>query len=280
MRRCLKVILKMSFGVVVSCALLLGAARASIFGEENALLGKILLEDVQHTFHLKDIVSFAGKELQSLNQQYGYEKWINKGLDQIKDYGFLEHIRTDDYVIGTFQYNMGNVGFTMNRDDYTLDNVDDWIDQVWGKAPEIINTQTKYPGSLSEWQLQEENDLPGFALGSGNMRQMVNRGNAQLSYKHALWNMAYNEKIKGTFEQLLDDAQYSNPGEASRINAQSNTLQNIQLGRLDNTQSSILRLMAEKRLNNLQRDQYQSQSLIQGFMGVVSLFKTAPTFLK
>lgn len=280
MKRLFRIILKFTLGGILTFALFVGAARASLFGEENAILGKILLEDVQQTLRLQDIVTFATKELQVLNQRYGYEKWINKGLDEVKDYGFLDHIKTDDFIIGSFQYNMGNVGFNMNGDEYTLGNADEWIDQVWGKAPELMNSATKYPGSLSEWKFQEENDLPGMFLGSSSVTNMVNRGNAQLSYKHALWNMNFNERIKQTYEQLLDDAQYSNPGEASRISAQSNALQNIQLGRLDNTQSAVLKLMAEKRLNHIQNKQYQSQSISQGLGGVVSLFGTVPTFLK
>lgn len=280
MRNSIRTIGKLIAGLVLGLVLLIGGAQASLFGEENALLGKILLEDVQHTLHLKDIVSFAGKELQALNQRYGYEKWINKGLDQVKDYGFLDHIRTDDYIIGTFQYNMGNVGFSMNGDDYMMNNVDEWIDSVWDKAPEMINSATKYPGSLSEWQLQGENDMPGFGIGSGSMRDMVNRGNAQLSYKHALWNMAYNEKIKQTYEDLLIDAQSANPGESSRLVAQSSALQNIQLGRMDNTQSAMLRLMAQNQLNNIQNKKHKSQSLVQGLSGIMSLFGSAPTLLK
>lgn len=280
MRNLLKTILKMVLGSIVALVLLLGAARASIFGEENALLGKIFLEDMQQTLRLKDIISFASKELHVLNQKYGYEKWINKGLDQVKDYGFLDHIKTDDYVLGTLQYNLGNVGFTMNGDDYTLGQFDEWVDQVWGKAPELLNSESKYPGSLSEWQFQQQNDLPGLFLGSSTMSNMVNRQNAQLSYKHALWNMAYNDKIKQTYEDLLDDAQSSNPGEASRISAQSNALQNIQLGRLDNTQSAILKLMAAKQLSNLQSQQHDAQSLAQGLSSVGKLFTHVPTFLK
>lgn len=280
MRKSIRTFGKLIAGMALGLVFLIGGAQASLFGEENALLGKILLEDVQHTLHLKDIISFAGKELQTLNQRYGYEKWINKGLDQVKDYGFLDHIKTDDYIIGTFQYNMGNVGFSMNGDDYMMNNVDEWIDSVWDKAPEMINTATKYPGSLSEWQLQAENDMPGFGIGSGSMRDMVNRGNAQLSYKHALWNMAYNEKIKQTYEDLLYDAQSANPGESSRLVAQSSALQNIQLGRMDNTQSAMLRLMAQNQLNNIQNKKHKSQSLVQGLSGIVSLFGSAPTLLR
>lgn len=280
MRRRIGIIFKMLTGAILTFAFLIGGARASLFGEENALLGKILLEDVQQTLRLQDIITFATKELQVLNQKYGYEKWINKGLDQVKDYGFLEHVKTDDFIIGSFQNNMGNVGFSMNGDDYKLDNVDDWIDQVWGKSPEILNSATQYPGSLSEWKFQEENNLPGLFLGSSSMRSMVNRGNAELSYKHSLWNMAFNEKIKATYEALLDDAQYSNPGEASRMSAQSNAMQNIQLGRLDSTQSAMLRLMAEKRLNNIQSREERTYSLFQALTGVSNLFTSMPIFLR
>ncbi len=261
-------------------ALMIGAARASMFGEENVLLSKMLVEDIQQTFRLQDIVSFAGKELDSLNKRFGYEKWINKGLDQVKDYGFLKYLRTDDFVIGNFQDNMERVGFSMNGDAYTMGNLDEWIDQVWGKAPEMLNSRTQYPGSYSEWQFQQENDLPGLFLGSSSMSNMVNRSNAQLSYKHALWNMAYNEKIKQTYMDLLDDAQSSNPGAASRITAQSSALQNIQLGRLDDTQSTILRLMAAKELDHYQNKNHQTQTLVQGFTGVANLFKTAPTLMR
>lgn len=280
MRDVIKTLIKMIFGIIIGFVLLIGGAQASLFGEENALLSKILLEDMQHTFNLKNLVNLAGNDLKILNEKYGYDKWINKGLDQIKDYGYLEHLKTDDFVLGTLQYNMGNVGLSMNGDDYIMNNVDEWIDQVWGKAPELLNSATKYPGSLSEWKIQDENNLPGLSIGSGSMRDMVNRGNAQLSYKHALWNMAYNEKIKQTYADLLMDAQESNPGEANRITAQSNAMQNIQLGRMDNTQSAILRLMAQKQLNNIQNQQHQSQSLVEGISGVVNLFQTAPTFLK
>lgn len=280
MRDVIKTLIKMIFGIIIGFVLLIGGAQASLFGEENALLSKILLEDMQHTFNLKNLVKLAGNDLKILNEKYGYDRWINKGLDQIKDYGYLEHLKTDDFVLGTLQYNMGNVGLSMNGDDYIMNNVDEWIDQVWGKAPELLNSATKYPGSLSEWKIQEENNLPGLSIGSGSMRDMVNRGNAQLSYKHALWNMAYNEKIKQTYADLLMDAQESNPGEANRITAQSNAMQNIQLGRMDNTQSAILRLMAQKQLNNIQNQQHQSQSLVEGISGVVNLFQTAPTFLK
>lgn len=280
MGRTIKFGLKTSAGAVIALLFLIGGARASLFGEENALLGKILLEDVQQTLRLQDIITFATKELQVLNQKYGYEKWINKGLDQVKDYGFLEHVKTDDFIIGSFQYNMGNVGLSMNGDDYKLDNVDNWIDQVWGKSPEILNSATEYPGSLAEWKFQEENDLPGLFLGSSSMRSMVNRGNAELSYKHSLWNMAFNQKIKDTYEALLDDAQYANPGEASRMSAQSNAMQNIQLGRLDSTQSAILRLMAEKRLNNLQNREEETYTLFQALTGVSSLFNSIPIFLR
>lgn len=280
MRDVIKMLIKMIFGIIIGLVLLIGGAQASLFGEENALLSKILLEDMQHTFNLKNLVNLAGNDLKILNEKYGYDRWINKGLDQIKDYGYLEHLKTDDFVLGTLQYNMGNVGLSMNGDDYIMNNVDEWIDQVWGKAPELLNSATKYPGSLSEWKIQDENNLPGLSIGSGSMRDMVNRGNAQLSYKHALWNMAYNEKIKQTYADLLMDAQESNPGEANRITAQSNAMQNIQLGRMDNTQSAILRLMAQKQLNNIQNQQHQSQSLVEGISGVVNLFQTAPTFLK
>lgn len=255
-------------------------AKASLFGEENAVLGKILLEDMQQTLHLKDIISFATDELNLLNQKYGYERWINKGLDEVKDYGFLQHIKTDDFVLGSFQYNMGNVGFSSNSDDYTMDNLDQWIDQVWGKSPQLINSETKYPGTLAEWQFQSDNNLPGFFLGSSSVRSMVNRENAELSYKHALWNMAYNEKIKSTYETLLSDAETTNPGMANRIMAQSNALQNIQLGRLDNTQSAILRLMAVKQLNHHQSRTSDAQTLSQSLVGISNLFNNAPRFLK
>lgn len=280
MRKIIKTIFKTILAGVMVFALMIGAARASLFGEENAFLGKILVEDIQQTLRLQDIVGFATKELDTLNKRFGYEKWINKGLDQVKDYGFLKYLKTDDFVIGNLQYNMESVGFSMNGDAYTMGNLDEWIDQVWGKAPEILNGQTKYPGSLSDWAFQSENDLPGVFLGSPSVSNMVNRGNAQLSYKHALWNMAYNEKIRQTYIDLLDDAQNSNPGEASRINAQSNALQNIQLGRLDNTQSAILKLMAAKQLDHYQNKNNQTQTLAQGFSGVADLFKTAPTLMR
>lgn len=280
MRKSIRIFGKLIAGMVLGLMLLIGGAQASLFGEENALLGKILLEDIQHTVNLKNLVKLAGNDLKILNEKYGYDRWLNKGLDKIKDYGYLEHLKTDDFVLGSFQYNMGNVGFSMNSDDYIMNNVDEWIDQVWGKAPEVINAATKYPGGLSEWKMQEENNLPGFSIGSGSMRDMVNRGNAQLSYKHALWNMAYNEKIKQTYEDLLFDAQGANPGESSRLVAQSSALQNIQLGRMDNTQSAMLRLMAQNQLNNIQNKKHKSQSLVQGLTGIVGLFGSAPTLLK
>jgi hypothetical protein len=278
--RITKFIKRFSVTFIITISLFIGLAYASMFGEENALLSKMLLEDIQQTFHLKDIIGFAKNELKVVNQKYGYEKWINKGLDTVKDYGFLKHIKTDDYVLGTLQYDLGELGVFVDDDDYQLKNIDEWVDQIWMKSPEIVNVETKYPGSLSDWEFQSKKNLPGTFYGSSTMRNMVNRKSAVLSYKQAMWNLKFNEKVRLRLEDLFVDSQSSNPGEASRIAAQATTLQNIQLAKINGTQSGILRLMAEKRLNKLEDDDIDFLNKQRSFIGIKKLMTSVPTFGK
>lgn len=270
--------LKMFAGFVVTICVMFGAAYAGIFGEENIVLSKILLEDMQQTFSLQNVVSYATRELDTLNENYGFEKWINKGLDEVKDYGFLKHIKTDDYVLGVFQADFGNLGVVVNNDDYSMNNIEDWIDQVWGKAPEIVNVETEYPGTLGDWVFQTQNDMPGTTNARGLLSSVVNRKSAILGYKQALWNMQFNNKVRLQMEDLLLDSQSSNPGISARIAAQSNTLQNIQLSQLNDSQNSMLRMLAEKKLNKMREDDQTSVNIRDSFAGIINIFKTAPTF--
>lgn len=278
----MRFIKKFLLGFTITFFLFVGVdiARASLFGEENAILGKILLEDVQQTLHLADIIKFASKELNVINEKYGYDRWINKGLDEVKDYGLLKYIKTDDFIMGTLQNDMGKVGIQLNADDYNFDNVEEWIELVWGKAPEAVNIQTEYPGSIEEWKFQTEHNLPSVYSGYSPMRTAVNRTSSELAYKQALWNMQFTEKSKQLYQDLLLDASVANPGKSARIAAQSNAYQNIQLEKINSTQNSILRLMAEKRLSHLQKEDMTQVNIEEGFSGVMGLFKSFPTLMQ
>jgi hypothetical protein len=278
----MRAFIKFLMGFVLIITLFIGGdiARASIFGEENVILSKILLEDIQQTFRLKDIVGFATKELKLINQKYGYEKWLNQGLNELKDYGVLKHIKTDDYIMGKLQTAFDGMGFYLNADEYNLENLDEWVDQIWGKAPELINAETEYPGTFSEWSYQAKNNLPGVYSGFSPIRSMAGRNSAELAYKHAIWNLKFNDKARQAYEELYYDAHLANPGKANRISAQSNALQNAQLSKISTTQSSILRLMAENTMSRLQDDGINQQAMQDGFEGIEHIFKFAPTFGK
>jgi len=270
----------MFLSFVLSLFVFIALARASIFGEENAILSKILLEDVQHTLKLKDIIGFAGEQLQTLNEKYGYDKWLNKGLDEVKSYGFLEELSLDDYVLGTLQSDVDQLGFHFGDNDYQMDNLNEWIEQAWGTAPELANAQTQYPGSINEWNFQVEHDLPGVYAGSYSLRSAAGRESAELAYKRALWNMRFTQKNRLKYEDLLLDAHNANPGEASRLMAVSSGLQTIQLSQINDTQSTLLKLNAERQLTSNLEETIKTTNVKNGFQGLRGLFRAAPTFGK
>lgn len=275
-------IVKFLLGTFLSLFIFLSVdiARADLFGMDSTILTKMLVEDVQQNLHLADIYKMGMNEFKLLNERYGYQKWINKGLDEVKDYGLLQHLKTDDFIIGTLQHDFSQVGFDLNADTYNMENLDEWISQIWDKSPEIININTKYPGSLDEWNFQAENNLPGVNQGFRSLHNSVNRKSAYLSYKQALWNMKFTEKSKQQYKQLLKDVTTANPGKSTRLTAQSNAYQNFQLAKINNTQSSILRLMAEKKLNKLQDDDYSRLNVMKSFSGLSNMFKSLPTLMQ
>jgi len=270
--------LKLGFiGFIVCIVILSGVATASMFGEENGLLSKILLEDIQHTLKLQTLVGFAGSQLKALNEKYGYDRWINKGLDKVKDYGVLSEFKTDDYVIGKLQSDTDKLGIHFGRNDYSMDSVNKWVDKLWGTSPEILNSQTQYPGDLGDWSFQINNHLPHVFTGSYSLRSEAGRESAELAYKRALWNMQFVKQSEANYKNLLFDSQSANPGEASRITAVSSSLQNMQLSQINDTQSTLLKLVAEKQLTSNLEENIKTTNMQSGFVGIKSIFQSMPT---
>jgi hypothetical protein len=230
---------------------LIGVNRvsASIFGEENAILGKMLIEDIQHTFHLKNLVGFATSQVKVLNEKYGYEKWLNQGLDEVKDFGLLSELKTDDYIIGTFQRDMDKLGYKYQGENFQLDNMNEWVDQLWELSPEEVNSKA-------------------------GLRDKVTRTTAEMALEHYLWNLNYNNKIRNRYNQLQSQATIANPGLSSRLTAQTNVLQSYQLSNINDTQNRVLQLMAIKQLENLQQ-KYETQSYFkESFNGISGIFNS------
>lgn len=243
------VIKKFVYTVLFVAFFLIGVDRvfASIFGEENAILGKMLVEDIQHTLHLKNLVGFATDQLKVVNEKYGYDRWLNQGLDEVKDLGFLNELKTDDYIIGTFQRDMDKLGYKYQDENFQLENMNEWIDQIWDLSPEEINSKA-------------------------GLRNKVSRNTAEMALEHYLWNLQYNEKIRNRYNQIQSEATTANPGLSSRLIAQSNVLQSYQLSNINDTQNRVLQLMAIKQLEHLQQ-KYETQSYLKdSFKGMSDIF--------
>lgn len=243
------VIKRFVYTVLFVTFFLIGIDRvsASIFGEENAILGNMLIEDIQHTLQLKNLVGFATNHLKVLNEKYGYEKWLNQGLDEVKDLGLLSELKTDDYIIGTFQRDMDKLGYKYQGEDFKLDNMNDWIDQLWEISPDEVNSKA-------------------------GLRNKVSRTTAEMALEHYQWNLEYNNKIRNRYNQLQSEATTANPGLSSRLTAQTNVLQSYQLSNINDTQNRVLQLMAIKQLENLQQ-KYETQSYIkESFKGISNIF--------
>lgn len=247
---------------------------------ESTLLSKILVEDVRQTLRLSEIMKMAGNELKVLNEKYGFQKWINKGLDDVKDYGLLEKLKTDDYILGTFQDDMGVFGVSVNENNFQLNNLDEWIETVWGISPEVANGETKYSGNFGDWQKQFKGEIPAVYSTKSSLRSIVNRKNSQLALNHFIYNHDFNSKVRDQYKQLQIDATKANPGVASRMTAQSNALQNLQLANMNDTQSIMLRMMALRHLDEQQNDDLEIFSFKNSFLGIQKMMKGVPTFGK
>lgn len=243
------VVISFSMLIVVTSIFGLGVKRvyASLFGEENVILSKMLVEDIKHSLSLESIFKAGVQEIKELNKKYLYDKWINKGLDEVKDFGFLSELKTDDYIVGTFQRDVGKLGMKYQGEEFRFDNIDDWFEQVWDLAP-------------SQFQ-------------KSSLRDIVSRESAELALESYIWNMEYNNKIRLRYDQLQDSATNSNPGLANRITAQTNALQTYQLSNISDTQGRIMQMMAIRRLEKMQQEKQTQNYFKDSFLGLKSIYK-------